>query len=100
MTQSVSWSDGAFEATEFLFADYRDFVFPPHLHETFAIGVIQAGGQRFRPGRAPALVMPAGKLCAINPGVVITEGDLVVGIVSALDIARAAAIGAFDSEED
>ena len=68
--QSATWSDEAFEATEFLFADYRDFVFPAHLHETFAIGVIEAGGQRFRPGRAPALVMPAGTLCAINPGVV------------------------------
>ena len=70
MTQSVSWSDAAFEATEFLAADYREFVFPPHLHETFAIGVIEAGGQRFRPGRASALVMPAGTLCAIDPGVV------------------------------
>jgi AraC-like DNA-binding protein len=68
--QSAAWSDGAVEATEFLFADYRDFAFPAHLHETFAIGVIEAGGQRFRPGRAPALVMPAGTLCAINPGVV------------------------------
>src|SRR5215510_13753160 len=68
--QSASWSDAAFETTEFLLADYRDFVFPAHLHETFAIGVIEAGGQRFRPGRAPALVMPAGTLCAINPGVV------------------------------
>jgi AraC-like DNA-binding protein len=68
--RSTSWSDEAFGATEFLFADYRDFVFPAHLHETFAIGVIQAGGQRFRPGRDPALVMPAGALCAINPGVV------------------------------
>src|SRR5262245_40422714 len=68
--RSASWSDAALGATEFLFADYRDFVFPAHLHETFAIGAIQAGGQRFRPGRAPALVMPAGKLCAINPGVV------------------------------
>ena len=68
--QSTTWSDEAFETTEFLFADYRDFVFPAHLHETFAIGVIEAGGQRFRPGRAPALVMPAGTLCAINPGVV------------------------------
>lgn len=68
--QSAIWSDAAFEPTEFLYADYRDFVFPPHLHETFAIGVIEAGGQRFRPGRAPALVMPAGTLCAINPGVV------------------------------
>src|SRR5262245_26144876 len=68
--QSASWSEAAFEATEFLFADYRDFVYPAHLHETFAIGVIEAGAQRFRPGRASALVMPAGTLCAINPGVV------------------------------
>ena len=68
--RSTLWSDGALGATEFLCADYRDFVFPAHLHETFAIGVIQAGGQRFRPGRDPALVMPAGKLCVINPGVV------------------------------
>ncbi len=60
----------AFEATEFLFADYRDFVFPPHVHETFAIGVIEAGGQKFRPGRAPSLIMPAGTLCVFNPGVV------------------------------
>jgi AraC-like DNA-binding protein len=66
----MTWSDGAFEATEFLFADYRDFVFPPHVHETFAIGVIEAGGQRFRPGRATPLIMPAETLCAINPGIV------------------------------
>jgi AraC-like DNA-binding protein len=68
--QSATWSDEAFEATEFLLADYRDFAYPAHLHETFAIGVIEAGGQRFRPGRAPALIMPAGTLCAINPDVV------------------------------
>jgi len=68
--QWTAWFDQAFEPTEFLFADNRDFVFPPHVHETFAIGVIEAGAQRFRPGRAPALVMPAGTLCAINPGVV------------------------------
>lgn len=70
INQSATWSERAFEATEFLFADYRDFAFPPHLHETFAIGVIEAGGQRFRPGRAPALVMPAGQLCTIDPDVV------------------------------
>jgi AraC-like DNA-binding protein len=68
--QSMSWSDEAFEATEFLFADYRDFVFPPHVHETFGIGVIEAGGQQFRPGRAPSLIMPAGTLCVFNPGLV------------------------------
>ena len=68
--QSRTWSDEAFQATEFLFADYRDFVFPPHVHENFAIGVIEAGGQQFRPGRAPSLIMPARTMCAINPGVV------------------------------
>ncbi|MGX9143222.1 helix-turn-helix domain-containing protein [Mesorhizobium sp. 128a] len=68
--QSRTWSDEAFQATEFLFASYRDFVFPPHVHETFAIGVIEAGGQQFRPGRAPSLIMPEQTLCAINPGVV------------------------------
>ena len=68
--QSTTWFDRAFEPTEFLSADYRDFAFPPHVHETFAIGVIEAGGQRFRHGRAPVLVMPAGTLCVINPGVV------------------------------
>jgi AraC-like DNA-binding protein len=68
--QSLTWSDESFEATEFLFADYRDFIFPLHVHETFAIGVIEAGGQHFQPGRAPSLVMPEGTLCAINPGVV------------------------------
>jgi AraC-like DNA-binding protein len=67
---SMSWSDEAFEATEFLFADYRSFAFPPHVHERFAIGVIESGGQKFRPGRAPSLIMPANKLCVINPGVV------------------------------
>ena len=39
--QSMAWSDELFEATEFLFADYRDFAFPLHVHETFAIGVIE-----------------------------------------------------------
>ncbi|CAH2408779.1 AraC family transcriptional regulator [Mesorhizobium escarrei] len=68
--QSRTWSDEALEATEFLFADYRDFAFPPHVHETFGIGVIEAGGQQFRPGRAPSLIMPADTLCVFNPGLV------------------------------
>jgi hypothetical protein len=41
--QSVTWSDEAFGATEFLFADYRDLVLPAHVHETFTIGVIEVG---------------------------------------------------------
>ena len=67
--QSRTWFDEAFEATEFLHADHRDFAFPPHVHETFGIGVIEAGGGRCCV-REPSLVMSAGTLCAINPGVV------------------------------
>jgi AraC-like DNA-binding protein len=68
--RSTFWSDLAFEATEFLLADYRDFTFPPHVHETFGIGVIEAGGQQFRPGRSRSLIMPADTLCVFNPGLV------------------------------
>jgi AraC-like DNA-binding protein len=68
--QSMSWSDEALGPTEYLYAHYRDFAFPPHVHETFAIGIIEAGGQQFRSGRAPALIMPASTLCVINPQVV------------------------------
>jgi AraC-like DNA-binding protein len=68
--RSRTWSDDTFGSTEFLSADYRDFVFPPHVHETFGIGVIEAGGQQFRPARNPSLIMPAGRLCTFNPCVV------------------------------
>ncbi len=64
------WLDVALEPVEYLRADYYDFVFPPHLHEGYAIGVIERGAQRFRPGRSSTLLMPEGTLCVINPGVV------------------------------
>jgi len=61
------WSDAALEATEFLHADYRQMAFAPHVHAGFAIGVIESGGQWFRPARRDAMVMPEGTLCVINP---------------------------------
>ncbi|MFZ6646519.1 AraC family transcriptional regulator [Undibacterium sp. TJN25] len=64
------WTDTALDAVEFLRADYRDLSFSPHVHETYAIGIIEAGGQWFRPERHSALVMPQGTLCVINPGTV------------------------------
>lgn len=67
---SVCWRDGQLEGTEFLVARYTDFAFAPHLHETYAIGIIEAGGQLFRPERRSRLIMPAGRLCVINPGIV------------------------------
>jgi hypothetical protein len=52
--RSTMWSDDAFGATEFLIADHRDFIFPPHLHETLAIGVIVQSLVRRSPvGRRP-----------------------------------------------
>jgi len=64
------WIDDVLGKTEFLFARYTTHEFRPHFHETFAIGIIESGGQWFRPERRPDLVMPAGRLCVINPGVV------------------------------
>jgi AraC-like DNA-binding protein len=61
------WSDAALETTEFLHADYRQMRFAPHVHAGFAIGVIESGGQWFRPAKRDAVVMPEGTLCVINP---------------------------------
>ena len=68
--QSIAWFDELFEVTEFLFANCGNFTPPLHVHETFAIGVIESGGQLFQLGRSPSLVMPEGTLSAINPGTV------------------------------
>jgi AraC-like DNA-binding protein len=61
------WTDPALEAVEFLQADYREMTFTPHVHEGFAIGVIEAGAQLFQPGRGARVLMPEGALCVINP---------------------------------
>jgi AraC-like DNA-binding protein len=68
--QTSAWVDDTLDGTDFLAAHYVRFAFPPHVHETFAIGVIETGGQRFRPERRSPLVMPAGTLCVIDPGTV------------------------------
>ncbi|WP_292493530.1 AraC family transcriptional regulator [Mesorhizobium sp.] len=64
------WSDDAVARTEFLAARYTDFAFPPHFHETHAIGIIETGGQRFSQAGRSSTVMPAGRLCVINPGMI------------------------------
>ncbi|NNB92881.1 AraC family transcriptional regulator [Corallococcus exiguus] len=64
------WPEPALESVEYLCAEYRDFAFPAHFHETYAIGIIERGAQRFRPGRSSPLLMPEGTLCVINPGMV------------------------------
>ncbi len=64
------WTDPALEAVDYLHAEYRDYSFPAHFHETYAIGIIERGAQRFLPGRGSPLLMPEGALCVINPGMV------------------------------
>lgn len=65
-----SWTDDAIEPVEYLSADYRDFTFPPHFHDAYAIGVIERGAQRFKSARHTPVMMTEGTLYVINPGVV------------------------------
>ena len=51
-----------------MIADFADFVYPRHVHETFAIGLIEEGAQNFVT-RAGNEIMPAGKLCVIDPDI-------------------------------
>lgn len=67
--QKVSRYRDIFGATEFLLADFRDFVYPRHVHETFAIGVIESGAQRFVT-KAAREIMPEHKLCVVDPDIV------------------------------
>ncbi len=64
-----SWYEQLARSTEFLEADFVDFHYPRHVHETFAIGVIERGAQRFATGSGET-VMPAATVCVVDPGVV------------------------------
>ena len=66
------WCDQQLGALELLRATYITHAFTPHAHEGFAIGIIEAGGQAFTYERSTRLVMPAGTVAVINPGVVHT----------------------------
>lgn len=68
------WHDPDLNNLEVLRATYILHAFVPHAHETFAIGVIEAGGQAFTYRRSGhnQLVMPAGCVAVINPGTVHT----------------------------
>lgn len=62
------WRDEALNGLELLHAHYVDHVFTPHIHETFAIGVIVEGAQDYTPPREGRDLMPAGSIAVINPG--------------------------------
>ncbi|WIG60061.1 MAG: Transcriptional regulator, AraC family [Ktedonobacterales bacterium] len=61
------WRDPALHNLELLRATYVTHVYAPHMHEGFAIGVIERGVERFSYRRA-IHDAPAGAVVLINPG--------------------------------
>lgn len=61
------WRDGALGGLELLHAHYVTHSFAPHSHDTYALGVIEMGVERFQYRRNP-VIAPAGSLLVINPG--------------------------------
>jgi AraC-like DNA-binding protein len=73
-TDAKAWSVPLFPGLTALHGTFRDLHFAPHFHEEYAVGVIQAGGQRGRIGPDRDVFMPKGCIVAINPGEVHTGG--------------------------
>ncbi len=69
MNYKRSWFEPLIDDTEFLEADFVDFRYPRHVHETFAIGVIERGAQRFA-SKSGETLMPSHTLCVVDPDVV------------------------------
>ncbi|HEY6543252.1 MAG TPA: AraC family transcriptional regulator [Ktedonobacteraceae bacterium] len=61
------WRDPALNNLELLRATYITHAFAPHMHEGYAIGVIENGAERFRYRRG-LHVAPRGSIVLINPG--------------------------------
>lgn len=60
------WRERRFDDLECLKARFSRHSYAPHVHDTFAIGVILAGAEAFR-YRGARHVAPAGSLVAVNP---------------------------------
>lgn len=60
------WREGRFDDLECLRARFYRHAYAPHVHDTFALGVILAGAEAFR-YRGARHVAPAGSLVAVNP---------------------------------
>ncbi len=62
------WIDPLLDNLELLQATYFTFTFTPHVHDTYAIGVTEAGAQTFTYQRTKQLIMPAGSIAVVHPG--------------------------------
>lgn len=60
------WRERRFDDLECLKARFFRHAYAPHVHDTFALGVILAGAEAFR-YRGVRHVAPAGRLVAVNP---------------------------------
>jgi AraC-like DNA-binding protein len=60
------WRERRFDDLECLKARFRRHSYAPHVHDTFALGVILAGAEAFH-YRGARHVAPAGSLVAVNP---------------------------------
>ncbi|MBT8767549.1 AraC family transcriptional regulator [Metapseudomonas boanensis] len=60
------WQAGHLGGLELLSARYIDHRFAPHVHDGYAIAVVEAGAERFR-HRGVDHLAPAGSLAVINP---------------------------------
>lgn len=61
------WRDAALSNLELLRATFTTHAFAPHIHEGYAIGVIDRGAERFK-YRKDMHVAPQGSIVVINPG--------------------------------
>ncbi|MCY0915138.1 AraC family transcriptional regulator [Massilia antarctica] len=59
--------------SEIIHASFQQRSFAPHTHDTWTIGWVEQGANRFRRGRAQWLA-GAGTVCVVNPGEVHTGG--------------------------
>jgi AraC-like DNA-binding protein len=62
-----------FGGTALFDADFRNFIFAPHFHDTLMLGLIVEGSKQFTRGRASHKV-GAGGLSVVNPGDIHTGG--------------------------
>jgi AraC-like DNA-binding protein len=65
--QVTFWRDTALSNLELLRATFTRHTFSPHIHEGYAIGVIDKGSERFK-YRKETHVAPQGSVVVINPG--------------------------------
>lgn len=66
------WLARDFDNMELLRATYFKHRYAPHMHESFAMGIMEHGAEAFAYRRRDDWVAPQGTICVINPGEVHT----------------------------